>query len=218
MKKTSLRNVFLVATLSASVVTGGGVMPVPEVRADAAVTAAVVAATESSSSRAKDDAVNKALVDPSKDNIAALLSLDGFGLPQKINPPVMIEDVISGMKIPAGTKPEKVTEEQRQGLYKGIKDRLTMAIYSSKDGDEAVSLGLHKNLSPYFSECRDRMNSPIGPAEAKEAEKCMEDRHWEKDVKPGLVMGGKAMAALTVFSFCTVAGALMMQRRRKRGL
>lgn len=206
MRKSCLRNIFLSVALSASAVAGGSVVSPSVVQAQGMEMMAAVSAAAMGS--ANSGVINKALADPTDRNINELVTA---GIVTKQREPY-VRAAIAETGIPAGTRAEDITEQQRQQVSELIYAKQRVAIISSPDAATAVAKGMPEKLAPYFSQCRDGLNFPVGPETAKAAEACMEDKHWEADMKPKLEL---ALGGLVLASGAVAASAFFSSRRKR---
>ena len=215
IKSKTLRAIFA----SAAILTGT-MGPVPSLtpNAEAAVpvhvhtNAAAHAAAAAAARRRHDrEATNAVITNPSSQNIAYLQQR---GLVDSTTTPYITAAVVE-MKIPIGTKPEDITEQQRENFMQLLRDKRLVAEVSSPTEEQAVEKGLSRQLAPYFAACKDDLgySSSVTLPQAQAVETCMDNRHWENDTKPLLKKVGLGAAGLAVAG--GIAAAIAKKRREQ---
>ena len=120
---------------------------------------------------------------------------------------------IRDLKLPAHTKADDVTYDQRQKFLDLIKQKQDIAIDSSATVAEAAKKGLDGNWKPYFLKCKAGVIT-VDTRTAKKIDDCMSSAHWNNDTKPTLEIAGGVIGGLVIVGM-TGAGIGSAVRRRR---
>ncbi len=112
---------------------------------------------------------------------------------------------------------KKLTDTQQQDLLDTVKHMQTTAAMEAATPQAAVKIGLKSSLVPYFNSAKVETGATgthITYTQAKRAINFMEHQHFEKDVKPKLVLAGEIGGG--ALALAGAAAALAALRRRQK--
>jgi hypothetical protein len=119
---------------------------------------------------------------------------------------------------PDGVRANDLTNDMRRDFSDCMTNTQNRYVAAAENLDQAYDLGIKGGLAPYFAQCQ--ADAGITPGDldgtaqelADNATLCMEQAHWENDIKPEIISSALSAAA----GGATFLAATTLLRRRSR--